>query len=676
MRKRTVATFLLLLTVGAVLLPGTASGQFLPWPFTTPVMDLLRREAAATYADDRRVEVAQKTMERIYDEMNGLGIPEYRWRDLTNVLADVEGLLESGASLGYRAGGLMERIDGLFRVQPGYDPIADQGRRWEAVLETYRTMAETGLYFADDLESASQTVGAIREQVEEIGHGFFGLTELGSHQESAQTESQAAITAAEEMMRMRENIALQINADIVGFMERIAQDRQNQILTRCLLAGDGCPASSSWEDDWATIPWTPSGPPVPVGDVPPVGDESPWCFENAGETCCLDPQTGELSCDGFEGEEEYGDCYRDESGYHCYDDEQICHTDDVTAWCERRVNCVAEGDDYCCTDQVTGAVECEDREECVTTGDEYCCYDKGTETTLCTALVVCEPRTTEDGEQYCCTNQDTGEEVCEPLEICTAAGGQYCCMDQSTELTTCQAATACEARNTEEGSDYCCTDLATGEETCTPLTGGECWMEDNETQCCYSEESGVSCEARYDCTTTETADGSDYCCTDLDTGETTCRPLMTCEAAGDRYCCTNAETGLKTCEPLVTCEATGDQYCCTNRQTEERECQPLVTCEAAGDRYCCTNADTGDTTCEPLEECRLVGDEYCCTNKATGETTCVENITCRPNGDEICCYNADLDIDTCAPADDGECITYGGETCCFDANTSEWTCTP
>jgi hypothetical protein len=226
--------------LGAVLLPVPSMGQFLPRPLTTPVMDLLRREAAATYAADRKVEVAQKMLERIYDEMNGLDLPAYRWREVTTLLEDIERVLEGGASLTYRAEGLTEHIDALFRVGPEYDPVADPEARWTAALNTYRTMAETGRYFADDLEAASGTIRDIRENIEAIGHGFAGLTELGSHQESAQSEHQAALLAAEEMMRMRGHIALQVNADIVGYIERVARDRQDQRLTHCFLTGERC----------------------------------------------------------------------------------------------------------------------------------------------------------------------------------------------------------------------------------------------------------------------------------------------------------------------------------------------------------------------------------------------------------------------------------------------------
>lgn len=238
--SRRAAQLAVVTVLGAVLLPLPAVGQFLPRPLTTPVMDLLRREAAATYAADRRVEVAQKMLERIYDEMNGLGIPEYRWREVTSLLEDIERMLEDGASLSYRAEGLIARIDALFHVGPGYDPVADPEARWTAALDTYRTMAETGRFLADDLEAASETVQGIRASIEAIGHGFAGLTELGSHQESAQSESQAGLFAAEEMMRMRGQIALQVNADIVGFMERLARDRQHQRLTHCFLTGERC----------------------------------------------------------------------------------------------------------------------------------------------------------------------------------------------------------------------------------------------------------------------------------------------------------------------------------------------------------------------------------------------------------------------------------------------------
>lgn len=235
------ATRLVAILILTALTPASALGQFLPRPLTTPVVDVLRREAAATYADDRRVEVAQKMLERIYDEMNGRGIPAYRWRDVTTLLHDVERVLDEGAVLSYRAEGLAERIDALFRVRPGYDPMAGQEARWGAALETYRTMAATGQAFADDLDAASETVRGIRQNIEAIGHGFAGFTELGSHQESDQSEHQAAILAAEEMMRMRQNIALQTNADIVEYVERVARDRHNRLLTYCFLTGDGCP---------------------------------------------------------------------------------------------------------------------------------------------------------------------------------------------------------------------------------------------------------------------------------------------------------------------------------------------------------------------------------------------------------------------------------------------------
>jgi len=238
-----------LVFIAALFFPEVAAGQFLPRPFTTPVVDVLRREAAATYAEDRRVEVAQKTLERIYDEMSGLAIPAYQWREATAIFEEVEELLATGASLGYAADDLVDQIDRLFRVRPGYHPVWDQGERQESVLESYRVLAASGRLFADDLRASSTTLRAIREQIEGIGQDFAGLTELGSHQESAQSEIQAAILAAEEMMRTRQNVALQINADIVAYMERIAQDRQNQVLTTCLLTGRRCPDRFEWLEE-------------------------------------------------------------------------------------------------------------------------------------------------------------------------------------------------------------------------------------------------------------------------------------------------------------------------------------------------------------------------------------------------------------------------------------------
>jgi hypothetical protein len=238
-----------LFLIAVLVLPEAAAGQFLPRPFTTPVADLLRREAAAVYADHRRVEVAQKTMERIYEEMGGLGIPEYHWREETGVIAEVADLLDAGASLGYTAEDLVDQIERLFRVRPGYHPIWDQGARQEAVLDAYRVLATSGRPMADDFQSASATLTAIYRQIEGIGQGFAGLTELGSHQESAQSEAQAAILAAEEMVRMRQNIALQINADIIAYLERIAQDRENHVLTTCLVTGRGCPDRFDWPDE-------------------------------------------------------------------------------------------------------------------------------------------------------------------------------------------------------------------------------------------------------------------------------------------------------------------------------------------------------------------------------------------------------------------------------------------
>lgn len=561
---RVAAVVAVMVVLGAA----SATAQFLPWPLTTPVMDVLRREAAATYADQRASELQYKVMERLFDEMTGLGIDEYTWRSVVTTLDDVEGALGAGASLGYRAEGLIGRVDGLFRVTEGYSPYTDRGERWEAMLETYRAMASTGVLFADDLEAASETVGTIKEQVEQIGQGFYGFVELGSHQESAQSESQAAIMAAEEMVQMRESIAMQTNADVIAFMERIAEDRLFQILITCHLTGEGCPLESTWEDDWDGGSWEPGDDEDGEdGDEDDDGEEGgPWCFMEGSETCCLDPETMEITCEGGDDDEEdEGTCYDDDEGFHCYDDEQVCHTDgENPSWCEPRHDCEADGDDYCCTDIVTG------------------------------------------------------ETTCEPLEACATEGDQRCCLNQETEVTTCENLEECYG----EGSDYCCTNAETGETTCEPLEDGACWMEGDETECCYGEDTGIACS------------------------------------------------------DLFECEAEGDEYCCTDLETDETMCEPLEECVESGDQWCCTNAQTDVTTCGPIETCETVGDEYCCTDQSSGETECVPTGECRPEGEEVCCFNADTGIDSCEPAEDNQCIEYDGEACCFDAVRGRWRCTP
>jgi hypothetical protein len=462
---RVAAVVAVMVVLGAA----SATAQFLPWPLTTPVMDVLRREAAATYADQRASELQYKVMERLFDEMTGLGIDEYTWRSVVTTLDDVEGALGAGASLGYRAEGLIGRVDGLFRVTEGYSPYTDRGERWEAMLETYRAMASTGVLFADDLEAASETVGTIKEQVEQIGQGFYGFVELGSHQESAQSESQAAIMAAEEMVQMRESIAMQTNADVIAFMERIAEDRLFQILITCHLTGEGCPLESTWEDDWDGGPWEPGDDEDGEdSDEDDDGEEGgPWCFMEGSETCCLDPETMEITCEGGDDDEEdEGTCYDDDEGFHCYDDEQVCHTDgENPSWCEPRHDCEAAGGDYCCTDIVTGETTCEPLEDgaCWMEGDETeCCYGEDTGI-VCSDLFECEA----EGDEYCCTDQSSGETECVPTGECRPEGEEVCCFNADTGIDSCEPAE--DNQCIEYDGEACCFDAVRGRWRCTPL---------------------------------------------------------------------------------------------------------------------------------------------------------------------------------------------------------------
>lgn len=234
-------------TAGALVLllaaPHPARGQLLPPPLTTPVMDVLRRIEAADYADLRRTEREQQYLELIYDLIQGMGASPSAARGVEGALEEVAGVLRAAADLGYNAPDVEAAFDRLYRPQPDLGPAAEMEARVAALLRTYRALLQGGGTHGDDLRAASAFVGHLKDDVGRIGTNVFGIAGVGSHQQSAETAVAVALGGAEELLAMRQGIAMETNAEIVRYAEEVAWDLvQREVIVRGLLgAVEGAP---------------------------------------------------------------------------------------------------------------------------------------------------------------------------------------------------------------------------------------------------------------------------------------------------------------------------------------------------------------------------------------------------------------------------------------------------
>ena len=229
---RMIATILLLLGIGA----SVSKAQLL----ALPVADLPRRELMATYDDLRSEELEQKILEYVYDFINGTPLKEKHFRDASAVLGEASDILRAAEALGYAADDLLQAFDGAFlkALEPDFDPFASERERLEQVHATYRSLLASSQHLAQDIGSAALYAESIKGQVEDIGQSVFGITGLGNHQASFELAAEPAIASAEELLFLRQAIALETNADIIRFAEEVASDLQSLEILRVTLFGE------------------------------------------------------------------------------------------------------------------------------------------------------------------------------------------------------------------------------------------------------------------------------------------------------------------------------------------------------------------------------------------------------------------------------------------------------
>jgi hypothetical protein len=244
-----------LLLMGAVL-PASALAQSelavvcSPWLLfgrDCPVMDVMRRIAEAEYAGRRDIEHEQKRLEEVLSTIESSNLGSFVFTDAPALLQQVELTLEAGSGLAYSSSQLLDELDAHFlsTLGAGYDPGAAAPARYDELLHAYRTIGGTGRQVGAGLADAAGRVRSVQQGIEDIGQLLgVSLPGVGSPRQSAQAELQMAIYNAEETIQMRQAIALQTNAEILSYMDRVADDRMEALLLQRAIQGPPPPLLS------------------------------------------------------------------------------------------------------------------------------------------------------------------------------------------------------------------------------------------------------------------------------------------------------------------------------------------------------------------------------------------------------------------------------------------------
>jgi hypothetical protein len=209
-------------------------------------MDVVRRIAEAEYADRRKIEHQQKRLEELLSAIESSNLGSFVFTDAPALLEQVGLTLEAGSDLAYSSSRLLGELDTHFlsTLGPDYDPAAAPAR-YDELLRAYRAIGGTGRQVGAGLTDAAGRVRSVQEGIEDIGQLLgFSLPGIGSPRQSAQSELQMAIYNAEETIQMRQAIALQTNAEILSYMDRVADDRMEALLLQRAIQGPVSPLLS------------------------------------------------------------------------------------------------------------------------------------------------------------------------------------------------------------------------------------------------------------------------------------------------------------------------------------------------------------------------------------------------------------------------------------------------
>ena len=244
----------ILLAGGIIPAPAHAQGELAvacsPWLLfgrDCPVMDVVRRIAEAEYADRRKIEHQQKRLEELLSAIESSNLGSFVFTDAPALLEQVELALEAGSGLAYSSTRLLGELDAHFlsTLGPDYDPQADAPARYDELLRAYRSIGGTGRQVGTGLTDAAGRVRSVQQDIDDIGQLLgFSLPGVGSPRQSAQADLQMAIYNAEETIQMRQAIALQTNAEILSYMDRVADDRMESLLLQQAIQGPSLPLLS------------------------------------------------------------------------------------------------------------------------------------------------------------------------------------------------------------------------------------------------------------------------------------------------------------------------------------------------------------------------------------------------------------------------------------------------
>lgn len=255
-RSRVLAAALAVALVAFVALaPRVARAQSLPDPpfFDLPVMDPLRR---LVHDDlDMQGEQLERWMKYVSVPLTQTRFAEdiqIHYVQVLSALTQIEDLLRTASELGYASEDLLASFEDLLSVPPGFAVQTDGTAATTATRRTLLEIARAGGLYADDLETTVDRVAALKESIEEVGTGFLGFAsgvlpggQMASPTQGARLTVQTSLAATQQLMKRRQQAALQLNS----FLVRAAYRMQHEVIARraleCALGTGPCPHTAS-----------------------------------------------------------------------------------------------------------------------------------------------------------------------------------------------------------------------------------------------------------------------------------------------------------------------------------------------------------------------------------------------------------------------------------------------
>lgn len=227
--------------------PSTASAQFAVYDIANHIENAISAVHAATQVVNQATQIAQQLDQIRYQlqALEKLGMPT--WRELPLFMRDLDALMSTGEAIAYSAADLNARLEETF---PGYRLPDDLNVSRETRMQLNRTLAT--------MHNALRTTA---RQMEELDAGMSNLQQIkrqmGSirgHQEALELGATLQAHAAEELVMVRQNLAVLNNVLTVAHAEQLQQRLQAEAIREQLLRNTEMRARStssglatSWE---------------------------------------------------------------------------------------------------------------------------------------------------------------------------------------------------------------------------------------------------------------------------------------------------------------------------------------------------------------------------------------------------------------------------------------------